>query len=792
MEFHYNGHTFQLYPKVTKGWTQEEKAYAFQVNVSILQGMTSVAAPDRLKVLATQLNLRELFDLDIKQLTTYAHDHLWDPIRKPSVIGYFDAKGCMVENAIDPHTDLLRPADTFVGDVDERRPSGIVYAQLLQQLSFVDFKSSIANTHEIIFYVKLPTTRSPVIFHDPDGIEPSYSLRGFVGASTWADEDFIHGPSFLNGNQNMTPFLLTKGRGTDQSMIDRVGLIAAISNLAHEAGEEWIKKQIFADLCPGYVMNPDIVVRKLSQRGASSDGSSSFLKSVEDYYKEVQQILPSLGVNGQGNYTVNVALSWYQNLDPQIRFKIEEDGTRLYLTSLDCNPMAQRDYLRQMSNAALSAEATLSNMVQLITQHSTKSSFAVNASFSSPASGFVHASTAKRALKRAKEIACWGCNSSDHVWYDSKLKAYLCPRKSDLSCIERAEKMRASFKARRAEKKAQLKEAKANSTPASSSTVKRGSDSTDIVSPPGKFPKNFTISEETMTQFATIVAKSLKGEMKKEKEEGVLTNAYVILLSIPQAYGEKKPLPISIMTTLPHFRLPLGKAGGRRDPMSIWCMYDTGSALNVGYLPFHKFIMEKFPENVKATYSAHTGEYNAIILSGIVSGRKEKNDSTVSKEELEEYQTSLPLVVEYYLPFHHRFGVHEAREELTIRIALGNGTSVNTIIGLSTMKAAKLNFCVIDDVVTSKHWEIEPMPVTYMNTMLGKPAISAPGNMVNVHVRKRHWYHDDEYSSDDEENKRIVTVENQIVPCHFHDNVPISLSQLQAEVGKWSSLNNSY
>jgi len=114
-----------------------------------------------------------------------------------------------------------------------------------------------------------------------------------VGSVDWIDEDFVNGPSFLNGNQNMVPFFLTNDRGTDQTMLDRVGLIAAITSLAREAGEPWIQMQMFEDLVPGYVMNPDIVVRQLSQRGVSSDGSTPILKPVEEYYKEVQSILPS-------------------------------------------------------------------------------------------------------------------------------------------------------------------------------------------------------------------------------------------------------------------------------------------------------------------------------------------------------------------------------------------------------------------------------------------------------------------------------------------------------------------
>lgn len=84
----------------------------------------------------------------------------------------------------------------------------------------------------------------------------------------------------------------------------------------------------------------------------------------------------------------------------------------------------------------------------------------------------------------------------------------------------------------------------------------------------------------------------------------------------------------------------------------------------------------------------------------------------------------------------------------TLRVALGNEISANLILGLSTIKAAKLCFDPSDDLITSAVLEnFSPTSVTYMNTIRSKP------NNLQNHV---------ESSSMSDHCKAIVQLANKV------------------------------
>ena len=138
--------------------------------------------------------------------------------------------------------------------------------------------------------------------------------------------------------------------------------------------------------------------------------------------------------------------------------------------------------------------------------------------------------------------------------------------------------------------------------------------------------------------------------------------------------------------------------------------YDTCAACNVGFAGHHLPIAERYPELVKSvTYTAD--KYSPLTLSGIVHGEKGKSTKQPS--------AILPIVIEYWMPFLTKEG-----HKTTLKIALGNEVSVNTIIGMPMIRPAKLSFDLVDNVVDSGILDTEPFPVIYRPTIQSAPDFS--------------------------------------------------------------------
>jgi hypothetical protein len=79
----------------------------------------------------------------------------------------------------------------------------------------------------------------------------------------------------------------------------------------------------------------------------------------------------------------------------------------------------------------------------------------------------------------------------------------------------------------------------------------------------------------------------------------------------------------------------------------------------------------------------------------------------------------LPAVIEYWLPFCTKEG-----HRTTLKIALGQDISFNTIIGMPIIWPTKLSLHLINDVVDAGVLDMEPFPVIFRPTIRSKPDFS--------------------------------------------------------------------
>jgi hypothetical protein len=189
------------------------------------------------------------------------------------------------------------------------------------------------------------------------------------------------------------------------------------------------------------------------------------------------------------------------------------------------------------------------------------------------------------------------------------------------------------------------------------------------------------------------------------------------LLCFPANMASKPLLPINIDCHLPHFDL----AVGQRNTVSIFKLslaFDTCAVTNVGWSNYHLAIAKKFPKIVKSLTWAKD-QFTLLTLSGVVSPEDAKPDSE------KRHQTILPAIIEYHMPYLSKSG-----SATSFKVAIGPNIAVNTIIGMSMIKAGKFSLDVKDNIIDSGILDTSPFTVIY------KPTVRAKPNTLNSHDGK--------------------------------------------------------
>ena len=104
-----------------------------------------------------------------------------------------------------------------------------------------------------------------------------------------------------------------------------------------------------------------------------------------------------------------------------------------------------------------------------------------------------------------------------------------------------------------------------------------------------------------------------------------------------------------------------------------------------------------------------------------------------AKDEEKRHQTILPAVIEYHMPY-----LSKAGTVTSFKIAIGPNVAVNTIIGMSMIKAGKLSLDVEDDLIDSGVLETNPFKVIY------KPNVRAMPNTLNSNDENKTLLIDDD------------------------------------------------
>ena len=324
-------------------------------------------------------------------------------------------------------------------------------------------------------------------------------------------------------------------------------------------------------------------------------------------------------------------------------------------------------------------------------------------------------------ISRSTEKLCWGCGSKDHVY--AIKNSIICPNKDLAGVKEKTENVRADFNARR--KEIRNKKRKADGSGDGKKSDKKFATLGEIKallaehSSPPKPSKDAVclatgINTASMSHEDVLSFKEFMEDhtpIETPEHFSVLTDDSQCLTIAVLATGNpiKPPLPINFDTHLPHLNFSIGKKEDKSFQINI--AYDTCAVLNVGYAAYHLAIAKKFPSVVKSLTWAKK-EFSPLVLSGIVSEEKSNNPSSKTT-------TLLPATIEYFTPY-----VTNDDAPVTLKVALGSNVGVNTIMGLSTIKNAKLGLDLQANVFEAGILKCEPFQVLFKPTSRGIPDLS--------------------------------------------------------------------
>ena len=144
--------------------------------------------------------------------------------------------------------------------------------------------------------------------------------------------------------------------------------------------------------------------------------------------------------------------------------------------------------------------------------------------------------------------------------------------------------------------------------------------------------------------------------------------------------------------------------------------YDTCAVLCVGWSGYHLAIAKQYPHLVKSLTWAQE-KYTPLTLSGVIS------DDTGDKPQTEKLVTTLPAIIEYYMPHASKQG-----HPTSFKVAIGDNVAVNTLIGMSMIRPAKFSLDLEDNLIDSGILDTEPFPVHFKQTTRSLPNLASITN----------------------------------------------------------------
>jgi hypothetical protein len=542
-----------------------------------------------------------------------------------------------------------------------RRPADIMFAKIESDICFNTIDPAITGVFPFSFFLRLESQNIEVMNSTGNPVQ----LNSFHAPDDWFDATQEELDAIWDNPQSVGKAFMLKSPDINHIHADATIEISShlIDKIALKASWTHIVDQIYQQLCPNVVTDPARVIQDIHQATTDEKGEKVILK-VEEYFNAIQRMTNFLSKTE--TWTIDVVQHFITHLIDDVRQQISATGYSYDPTSASRQPYSQIMSLQRGFEAASSAEQQINRVKRIAKHEISAQSFVAQ----------VNTSVADKTIEKYKKRDCWGCGG-EHT-YANRQGQILCPNKDRPGVFEQAAKARKDYNERINKRKSGKKR--------SANTLL-----TDA------------LQDMSAAEIQTLISKTTKHNKKPNLQTdrviSFLINATCFQTNIPH----KPLLPISIETNLPHLNLLIGLE--RKCCLSI--AYDTCAVLCVGSASFHLAIAERVPHVVKSLTWAKD-KYSPIALSGVVSDKEGKTQHQPT--------ASLPAIIEYYMPY-------KSKEDYqtTLKIALGEMVSINTIMGMSMIKPAKLSLDLNDGVIDPGVLDTEPFPVTYKQTIKSIP-----------------------------------------------------------------------
>jgi hypothetical protein len=672
--------TVSVYPEIQPTMSHAEKSYAFMVTKSALEA-TTIPFDQKLQILAGITRTGPLVGVLQAKFIAIANAALFR-VGSFSVLSYHGRNGVTIAATV--ANGDLRPTQNV--NAAARRPAGVMFARLACDLRFTEIDTDNIVAHPFTYFVRLPNEDQEITTSTGTILQ----LNTFHGQDDWATgiDDQATMDTILKSNQAFgNPFTLLPSSINDP-------LSSAVINstepelrkIALSAAWPSICKAVFKQLCPNLDRDPIAVIQSIHQVSKDEKGIE-VQQSVVQYFNSLQCMTNFLPADEE--WSIDITQHFWTHLLSNIRVQMQANGYVHNSAGSQRDPFNQLMSLQRAFAAATVAEDTL-NRFQRIARDTVQSSLTLATNVGNV---WVGKSVAEDTMSKYEKDnkkprgPCWGCGSTEHSF--ANRKDITCPNKDKPGVMEKAAKARKDFNEKLSARKKAAR-GKRDSNEGGTGLLSKLSSA--------------QIQALSADQLRSLISEGCESPTKKLKSD---IHTFVVVLEATAAQAMPR-IPISVESNLPHISIPIGH--DQQTKFSLSVAYDTCAACNVGFAGHHLPIAERYPELVKSlTYTAD--KYSPLTLSGIVHGDEEKTSKQPS--------AILPIVIEYWMPFLTKEG-----HKTTLKIALGNQVSVNTIIGMPMIRPAKLSFDLVDNVVEPGILDTEPFPVIFRPTIQSAPDFS--------------------------------------------------------------------
>ena len=665
--------TVYLYPTINASMNENERTYGLTVTKNALISATSVSFKTKLECLKQHTGSTSTVEVISSRFMHHARNQIHD-VNKVTLQSYHSSDGRVITDCTKPGSDHLKDMDNQTDDM--RRPIDIRFARVSTNLEFKSLDPNHITRYPFSYFIDLPITSSSVT---SAGGNSHIDLKTFAGRGDWLHGSQTRFLEVVHRTDSVgQPFLLKAPEIDGDAIMNIAAAVNRLDEIALEAAWDTITDTIHKELCPLAISDPVIALQNLRHNIVDESTGTMTSRSVHEYYSSIKQITDFFPKTG--TWPIDVVQHFLSHLDDEIRIQVQKDF-KYDSTCSNKDAYSQSAKLLEALRHATTAEEQKDSLNTKISQH-IRGTQALQSS--------VHISVAEDTIRkyiespipRKIERRCWGCGDTTHLFMENGI--VVCPNKEMPGVAAKAKAVHIDFNQRRKEarkrRKTELKDSK----------------------------KQKAEDSEKMETILTDIRSFL---VQQQKPSDNPVQDIVLAVSVLSVIGPKPPLPIGHDPALPHINFSVGKSDKQSFKISL--AFDSCAVLNVGFLPYHLAIAKACPSVVKSITWAKK-DYAPLVLSGIVNN-KESGDTSNTPSTT----TLLPATIEYHTPY-----LTKDDTPITLKIALGNQVGVNTILGLSTIKNAKMSLDLDANVVQSGVIKGSPFQLSFKPTSRGIPNVN--------------------------------------------------------------------